>query len=106
MTLQTTQISQIASRLMTNEIYWITTSYERRRNYIYEGVTDTSHSFFREGANIDSMRRIFVNNENLKIDGKDVIIIDDMYKLDVIGKDENPEEYSKLEKLWRSKNAK
>jgi hypothetical protein len=106
MNLQTMPIQQQGSQLKIGEIYWITTSHERQRDYIYEGVIDGSHCFFRNGAIIDSMRRIFVPSESFNVSRKDVHILKDDYKLNSVGKDENPEEYQRLENLWRVSGAK
>jgi hypothetical protein len=106
MRLQVTPIQQVDSRLIANEVYWLTTSYEQQKDYIYAGSIDGLHCFFRAGAIKNHMRRVLVGSKDLNIEDRDVRIVNDRYKVDVVSKDENPEEYEKLEGLWRSKNVK
>ena len=102
MTTQALIPQQVERKLVENEVYYINTSHERERPYIYEGMTEERHRFFREGAIRDSMRRILVESHNLHFDRNSVSIgiIDDRYKVDSVSKDGNLEEYSRLEKLW------
>ena len=101
------KILGVEEMLHANQAYWITTSHENKRDYIYEGINDArSQVLFREGAIIDSMRRIYVEMQNLIIDGKNIMIKDGSYVVDGVFKDENLFEYSRLEKIWRSKNVK
>lgn len=100
-----TTVLQSERGLKVDEVYWITTHYERQVDYIYEGVTNDIHRFFRNGAIKDCMRRISVLSRNLRIEGKDVKILNDEYKLDGVDKEESPKEYLRLQKLWGSKNV-
>lgn len=89
--------------LAPDEVFWINTSHERDVDYIYQGMQGKEHRFMREGSIKDTMRITLVMPEFLRIDGKRVTIVGDNYRVDEISKDDKPEEYERLQRLWRSK---
>lgn len=91
--------------LVMNEVYWINTSHEKDRDYVYQGMRWEEHMFTRDGAIRDTMRITLVKPEFTHVEGKRVTIVDDTYRIDAISKDEKPEEYERLQRLWRLKTT-
>ncbi len=96
-------MTALTQELVINEIFWIDTSYEKDRDYIYQGMRGEEHVFIRDGAIKNNMRLTLVRPEFIRIEGKRVTIVDDNYRVGGISKEENLEEYNRLQTLWRSK---